>query len=649
MIKSLLTYFISLPLRTQLCLLALLIALPAIGLIIHTGSIQHNDATRKGFNEARRLVYNIAMTQYDMAGNAAQLMTTLAQIPDIKRHNSTTTNALLRDVNLKSHHFGNIIISDQKGSVWASALPMTKTFSMQKLRTFINVSKTGNFSSGEYVVGTISGKSTIGFGYPILNTNGHFDGVIACNINFDIYDAMLNQQDTPKGIFLSFIDHKGTVIYSNVNRKLIGTDFEKDRFFKMKNGRDRDTFIDFDIEDEKRVVSYRKLQLPGEDSPYIYIRASVPLQGLLEKAKSAQHKSIATLSLYLLAAIALAIPIGNYCFVRRINKLQEASRLLASGDLNVRVFEIVKGGELGELARSFDEMAARLAERELALRRSERELQDLNKELLDRVELETAKRLKHERILARHDRLAAIGEMIGAIAHQWRQPLATLGATVQGIRMAWEEKCIDDEFLKNAESDAQMQLEYMSDTIEDFRNFFNLEKTIERFEIKEKVGEAVLLASPQFANSGVRIDIIDNSADCVLEISGYQNEFKQAVLNLLSNSFDSIIDKRSDIKRLDGAEAFIGQVVICLLVEGENIVVEVRDNGGGIPVEYSDKVFEPYFTSKADKGTGIGLYMAKLIIEESLGGRINFTSGPDGTLFRIEIPREFPEEVEANG
>lgn len=646
--KSLLDLFMSLPLRAHLLLLALLIALPAVGLIIHTGSIQHDDAVHRGFKEARRLAYNIAMIQYDLAGNAEQLLTTLAQLPDIKKHNAITANVLLRDINFKSHHFGNIVITDQKGDVWASALPMAKSFSLAKRRTFNNVLKTGQFSSGEYVVGTISAKSTIGFGYPILNADGAIGGVIACNIDFKEYDTLANQQDTPKGASLSFIDRNGVIIYSNMYPKLSGSELGKERFLRMKNGKDRDTFIDLDINDEKRVISYRALKLPGEDSPYIYVHVGVPLQGLLEKARQAQYKSIAALSLYLLAAIALAVPIGNYCFVRRINKLREASKQLAAGDLNVRVFEIVKGGELGELASSFDEMADQLAEREFALRRSERELQDLNKDLLDRIEQEMATRLKHERLLARHSRLAAIGEMIGAIAHQWRQPLATLGATIQSIRMAWEEKCIDDEFLRKAESDAQMQLEYMSDTIEDFRNFFSLEKKIERFDLKEKVGEAVLLASPQFADSRVSLEILDKLEDCVLEISGYQNEFKQAILNLVSNSFDSIIEKGSNLQRVDESGGFNGLVVICLSVEAENVVIEVRDNGGGIPTEYNDKVFEPYFTSKADKGTGIGLYMTKLIIEESMGGRLGFTSGPDGTVFRIEIPRVLPEGEDAD-
>jgi C4-dicarboxylate-specific signal transduction histidine kinase len=394
---------------------------------------------------------------------------------------------------------------------------MTKPFSIENRRTFKNVLKTRQFSSGEYVVGSISAKSTIGFGYPVLNADGAVDSVIACNINFNTYDSMADQPETPKGVSLSFMDHNGVIIYNNLYPDtLIGTEFSNERFLKLKNGKARETFIDFDINNEQRVISYRKLKLPGEASPYLYIHASVPLKGLLEKARHAQYKSIAALSLCLLAAIALAIPIGNYCFVQRINKLREASKRMAEGDLNARVFEIVKGGELGELASSFDEMADQLSERESALRRSERELQDLNKELLDRIEQETERRLKHERILARHDRLAAIGEMIGAIAHQWRQPLATLGATITSIRMAWEEKCIDDEFLKNAESDAQMQLEYMSDTIEDFRNFFSPEKMIERFDLKEKVGEAVLLASPQFAESGVSLEILDKLGDCVL-------------------------------------------------------------------------------------------------------------------------------------
>ncbi len=648
---SLLKFYFALSLRTHLLLLAFLLALPAIGLIIHTGTIQRDDSLRKGYNTARRLVNQIATEQYDLAGDAEQLMVVLAQIPDIKRHNAAAANALIGDIHKKSHRYGNVVITDRSGNVWASALPMTKSFSLKDRRTFRNAVKTGRLSSGEYVVGTISSKSTIGFGYPMVNAAGVIDGVIACNINFDIYNSVQNQADIPKGATFSVIDRNGVIIYRNLHpEKFNGTKLGDAPLLRMKNGKDRDTFIDFDENGDKQIISYRKLQLQGEESPYLYIRAGVPLQGALEKARWAQLTSIAVLSLFLLAAVVLAIPIGNYCFVNRIKKLQEASKLLAEGNLTVRVSELVEGGELGELGRSFDEMAHQLAERECALRSSERELHDLNKDLAKRVEEETEKRLTHERLLARHARLAAIGEMIGAIAHQWRQPLATLGATIQSIRMAWEEQCIDDEFLENAESDAQLQLAYMSDTIEDFRNFFSLEKVIERFDVREKIEEVVLLVTPQFSNSGVSLTVLDGTGGSPLEIRGYQNEFKQSVLNLVSNSFDSIIDKASDGNRFVGSGGFSGLVEICLSAEADHVVIEVRDNGGGIPTEYSDKVFEPYFTSKSsDKGTGIGLYMSRLIIEESMGGRLGFTSGPDGTVFRIEIPRDLAEEADTNG
>ena len=276
---------------------------------------------------------------------------------------------------------------------------------------------------------------------------------------------------------------------------------------------------------------------------------------------------------------------------------------------------------------------------------AERKLNELNKNLALRVDEEIESRLMHERLLARNARLAAIGEMIGAIAHQWRQPLATLGATIQSIRMAWEEQCLDEKFLESAEADAQMQLIYMSDTIEDFRNFFSHEKTIERFDVREKIQEVALLLAPQFANSGVTLQVEDNAPASHFDIKGYQNEFKQSVLNLVSNSFDAIIAKASGGNRPDGGVDIEGLILISLASEGDLVVIEVKDNGCGIPDEYAEKVFEPYFTTKsADKGSGIGLYMTRLIIEESIGGRLSFTSGEDGTVFRIQVPSLFSGE-----
>jgi len=289
-------------------------------------------------------------------------------------------------------------------------------------------------------------------------------------------------------------------------------------------------------------------------------------------------------------------------------------------------------------------MAVKLAARQATLVKSEHDLSELNRELTKRVEQETERRLIQERLLARHARLVAMGEMIGAIAHQWRQPLATLGATIQSIRMAWEHDCLDGPFLQKAEEDAQKQLYYMSDTIEDFRNFFTPEKVAERFDIREKVGEVIMLVTPQFAHSGVVLRTLDSAPDQSLCVTGYQNEFKQSLLNLVSNAFDAITEKAAPGNIQSSADC--GVVTIATsCVEGK-VVIEVHDDGCGIAPEHASQVFDPYFTTKpVDKGTGIGLYMTKLIIEESMAGSISFESGPEGTLFRIELARESRDEV----
>lgn len=770
--QRILKFFLSLSLRTHLVLLACLLALPAVALIIHSGVTQRRDAIHKGFWEARRLVSSIAMEQYNLSGDSEQLLTALALLPEIKTHKAAAASALLRDILKKSSpHYGNIVVAARNGDVWASGLPMTKPFSLKDKRSFRNAVKTRRLSSGEYVVGSISAKSTIGFGNPIINSRGEVDGVIAANIDFNVYATLLNQSDLPKGSAFSIIDCNGVIIYRNLDpERFIGHKLKDNQFRRMKNGPDKDTFIDLEVTGEQRIISYGALRLPSENSPYLYIRASIPLEGVLKKARLAELRNMAILSPFLLVAIVMAIPIGNFCFIRRIRKLQEVSHRLAAGDLQVRASDSVIGGELGELAQAFDDMARQLHEREQTLRKNQRELDDLynnapcgyhsldkdglivrmndtelrwlgygrdelvgklmftdiltsesrkvfeksfpilkkrgwsrdlefelvrkdgsiipalinattingpdgsfllsrstsydmterkkverelhelNQNLTKRVEEEIDLRLRHERLLARHTRLAAIGEMIGAIAHQWRQPLATLGAIIQSIRMAWEDKCMDNAFLESAEADAQMQLYYMSDTIEGFRNFFSPEKVIEYFDIRKKIHEVALLVAPQFAESGVQLEIVDNSPGDELTIQGYQNEFKQSILNLVSNSLDSIMEKNLHIIHDSDEAASLGQVVLSVASEGDNVVIQVRDNGCGIPSDYGDKVFEPYFTSKsASKGTGIGLYMSRLIVEESMGGRLSYTSDSDGTIFRVELARNDVGGENTNG
>jgi C4-dicarboxylate-specific signal transduction histidine kinase len=628
----------SLPLRVHLLAMALLLALPAFALIVQSGLAQRSEALHKGFSDARRLTSSLSREQHNIADGIEQLLTALVLIPQIQHRDVGATNAILFAILKKNPQYANIIIADRNGDVWASGLPMQRAFSIKDRRTFREALSTRSFSSGDFGIGKLSGKPSIGFGYPILNSAGEVAGVVTANIDFDeLNDARF--AGLPEGSSFSLIDRDGIFVNRSPKpEKFVGTKLSQELFLKMQQGPDRDTFIAEDFTGEKKVISYRKLKLPNEKTCYLYVRSAFPVEKLLERAQRALLVNIALLSSMLLAAILAVFYLGNLLFVKRIENLQAAALRLAEGDLQVRISDAAGGGEIGRLGQVFDQMAQRLSERQATLVASERGLSELNRDLTRKVEEETERRVHQERLLARHARLVAMGEMIGAIAHQWRQPLATLGATIQSIRMAWDRDRLDGPFLQKAEEDAQKQLYYMSDTIEDFRNFFTPEKVAERFDVREKVAEVIMLVTPQFAHSGVQLQTADGARGQDLCIRGYQNEFKQSLLNLVSNALDAICEKAFQTTGLQGGSAGNGTVTIHLARLADRIVVEVQDDGCGIAPGVAEKIFDPYFTTKpTDQGTGIGLYMTKLIIEESMAGRLSFQSGPHGTRFRIEL------------
>ena len=362
----------SLSLNKLLILLTLLLALPAVGLIIHFGLDQHHDALQDGMAETRRLAYGIASEQKNLTAGAQQLVTALGQLPQVRDHKAAAVSKILASVLALNPQYANIIIADPAGTVWASALPLTKPFSIADKRSFRNAVKTGQFSSGEYVIGQISTKSTIGFGYPVLDEKGAVKAVIALNFNFDHFNVLFDQAGLPKGTAFNIIDYNGVIIDRNLNPEgFIGKKVNDGLFMKMVSGPDDDSFIDVGLTGDRRIISYTKLRLRHEAFPYLYIRAGIPLQVTLDKAAKNQFYNMAFLSLFLLAAILLALFIGKHCFVNRITTLQEASHRLAAGNLHTRVSDCLQGGELGDLAQTFDQMAGQLAEREMAVRESE--------------------------------------------------------------------------------------------------------------------------------------------------------------------------------------------------------------------------------------------------------------------------------------
>ena len=259
-----------------------------------------------------------------------------------------------------------------------------------------------------------------------------------------------------------------------------------------------------------------------------------------------------------------------------------------------------------------------------ALLTKQRELENLNFSLEDRIRKAVDELRQKDQVLIHQSRMAAMGEMIGNIAHQWRQPLNALGLVVANIKDAHDYKELDATYLNQAIADSNRLIQKMSSTISDFANFFRPDKKIAAFSGLKQIRDAIALVEASFKSNNVTIQC-DTTEDVML--LGFPNEFSQVLLNLLVNAKDAI--KASKTPN--------GCVVVNLTSRNGRGCITVRDNGGGIPEDIIGRIFDPYFSTK-QQGSGIGLYMSKMIIEDNMNGAITARNIENGAEFIICIP-----------
>lgn len=248
--------------------------------------------------------------------------------------------------------------------------------------------------------------------------------------------------------------------------------------------------------------------------------------------------------------------------------------------------------------------------------------------LKKQVEFEVQKRTQQYEIMCHQSRLAAMGEMIDSIAHQWRQPLNGLGIIVQGLRHFSNLQTINKELLFEIETEIMEKVTYMTQTIDDFSNFFRISKNKESFNLLKNINDAIRLIDAQLKINNVKtkIDIKDNTS---LEIIGFPNEFRQVIMNLVHNAMMAIlsVEKNDGLIKLD------------IYNNKNTTIISIKDNGSGIKKEHMDKIFDPYFTTR-EKGSGIGLYMSKMIIEHHMKGSLSAKNHENGTEFIITLNKE---------
>ncbi|HTP64442.1 MAG TPA: response regulator [Geobacteraceae bacterium] len=271
------------------------------------------------------------------------------------------------------------------------------------------------------------------------------------------------------------------------------------------------------------------------------------------------------------------------------------------------------------------DVLARQAADLLERKRAEDSLRRANEELEAKVAERTKELREKDQMLISQSRQAAMGEMLGNIAHQWRQPLNSVGMIMQTLTMMYDAGELNRENLVAMEKQVMELVRYMSRTIDDFRNFFRTDREKVPFQVRQAVEKSVSLVEASFKNHFIttEINLVDDPV-----ITGFQSEYSQVLLNIMQNARDAFVLRQ------------VGEAKVTIAVRKEDgrSVVTITDNAGGIADDIMPKIFDPYFSTKGpEQGTGVGLFMSKAIIEKNMGGRLTVRNTGDGAEFRIEV------------
>jgi nitrogen fixation/metabolism regulation signal transduction histidine kinase len=312
-----------------------------------------------------------------------------------------------------------------------------------------------------------------------------------------------------------------------------------------------------------------------------------------------------------------------------ISELSENSLQVQKGNLTIRN-NINQNDEIGQLAKNFNQMLDILEDHVKNLDKMVQdktlEIEEVNDTLAQLVEVQVEKLSNQNILIHKQAQYAALGEMMDAIAHQWKQPIAVISLKVTQLALQKDlNQQITDADIDKVANDVMEQINHLNDTIDDFRQFFRPNTTLENVDLLSHIKSTIdLMQNTIYGNN---IEIIINSKQKQY-VKCIPNELKHVFINLINNSKDAFIENNISNRK----------ITIDFMEVQENVLIHVVDNAGGIPNDVLKNIFKVNFTTKdATQGTGVGLYMSKQIIEK-IKGSIEANNLNDGICFTIKIP-----------
>ena len=604
--------------RVVMILLIALATIFPLGIILYHGLQHRAQAFSDGRTFSGRIADQVVFDQQLLLSSAEQLLSTFHYIPVIRRRDAGAVNALLAELLRKNPQFTNLLMADEKGNAWASGIPLKAPINLADRRYFRNAMATGRFSSGEFNIGRVLDKPALIFGYPLKDESGRITDMAIVSFTLDKYDRYFRSKDLLTEASLALVDHKGTVLFARPSTALTGQQDREDLFRKMTADPDKDSFDAVGLTGVHRVFSYRKLRLPGEPQPYMYVRAGISVSSILERTRKDFLLGLGSIGVAAIIIFLASVLLGKRFVLDKMAALREATERISRGDLSTRVSEIVSGGELGELGDAFDNMARRLQEADAERREAEEE------------------KLNLERQVQRAQKMESLGVLAGGIAHDFNNLLMVV---LGHAELALKEISPTSPSRRNLEeiSTAAQRAADLSRQMLAYSG--KAVFTVVRVGLRELVEEIAHLLKAAISkkatlNLHLEPDLPPIEAD--------PSQIQQIVMNLIINASEAIGDKTGVITVSVGAtrcdEEYLRKTELHDgLSPGLYVHLEVTDTGSGMDAETRSRIFEPFFTTKFT-GRGLGL-AAVLGIVRAHKGALEVSSEPGkGTTFKVLFP-----------
>jgi signal transduction histidine kinase len=293
---------------------------------------------------------------------------------------------------------------------------------------------------------------------------------------------------------------------------------------------------------------------------------------------------------------------------------------------------IVLFEDITKMAKAKQELIQEKNENDLLLQEisnKNAQLEQYNNHMQQLVKEEIKKNLEKQKMLELQARYSQMGEIIGMITHQWKQPLNAISMMTNVLKLKQKNGAINTKLLNEKLDDILMQVGYMSQTVNDFQHFFNPIKDKIYFNAYDSIQSVLELVKSEYFHQNIDVVL---SGDKTLTVAGLPNELNQVVLSLLKNSKDEFVKKPHDHMKID----------INITHINNKAIITVTDNAGGIPEDIIDTIFDIYITTKKD-GSGLGLNISKNMVEDHMNGKLSVRNTSDGAKFTIELPTTMPE------